>query len=88
MSNPIKRDIHFWMTVAIVGIFIVWATACTTATVVTADGTSIKYRDFHPTGNVMEVDAVWEGIGSLTTSRSTDGAEAFVEAVGDAVDPL
>lgn len=45
---------------------------------------ALKYFDFHPGGNAVETDAVWESVGSLQVRRDTDDADALVKAAVDA----
>ena len=56
-------------------------TRCTSATITTPEGTEIRYTDFHPTGNAVEIDAEWLGVGNLKTRRSSDGVESIIDAV-------
>ena len=61
--------------------FVMYATGCTSATITTSEGTEIRYTDFHPTGNAVEIDAEWLGVGNLKTRRSSDGVESIIDAV-------
>ena len=61
--------------------FVMYATGCTSATITTPEGTEIRYTDFHPTGNAVEIDAEWLGVGNLKTRRSSDGVESIIDAV-------
>lgn len=59
----------------------VLVTSCTFARINTEGGTTITYADLHPMGATQELNAEWEGVGSIQTTRTQDGAEALVEGL-------
>jgi len=61
--------------------------SCVSAKIKTADGTEISYKSFVPFGNAVEAHAEWQGVGSLTISRDTAGAESTIEAILPAILP-
>lgn len=62
--------------------------ACTSVHIKTSDGVDISYIDIHPMGATQTVDAKWEGVGSVATDRTQEGAEKIIGEVGNIVDTV
>lgn len=60
---------------------VVLLTGCTVASITTPAGLTVRYIDLHPTGNAVETDVTWQGIGTLSTRRASDGVEKVIDSV-------
>lgn len=66
---------------------LLFLTGCTVATMTLADGTKITYFDFHPAGNAVDAEGVWEGVGRFKMDRDTEDSSKIAGAVAEAVIP-
>lgn len=73
-------------------IFMLSASGCTWATMTLKDGTRVSYFDFHPGGNAVNAEGIWQGVGSFeidrTTADSSEVAGEIAEGIIHGVSPL
>ena len=77
MTNNFK----LFLSALVVCLVLLTLLGCTVATITTPAGLSVRYIDLHPTGNAVETDVTWAGVGTLSTRRASDGVEKVIDSV-------
>lgn len=64
---------------------IIAISGCTYARMITPEGIRVTYVDFHPAGNAVDTEAIWEGVGRLKVNRQTEDSSAAISAAAEGI---